>query len=257
MQNKRLILVTNDDGYNSKGIAASVEVARKFGDVIVLAPETHQSGMSQAITMYSPLYLRKVSEEPGLTVYAFSGTPVDCVKMAFNNLLKDRKIDLVLSGINHGSNAAINVLYSGTMGAAIEGSFYNIPSIGLSLLSHDPNADFDAAKIYAEQIVHKVLNEWTQYPLCLNVNIPVGDISTIKGIKVCRQNKGFWKEELTLCRNPHGREYYWLSGYFMNHEPESTDTDEWALANGYVSVVPIQVDMTNYNQLKGLSETLG
>ena len=148
MKEEKLILVTNDDGYDSKGLAAAVEVARAFGRVVVVAPETTQSGMSQAITMYNPLYLRCVSRQEGLEVYAFSGTPVDCVKMAFDYLLRDQRVDLVVSGINHGSNSAVNVLYSGTMGAAIEGSFYDCPSVGLSLDDHSEDDDFELSLIH-------------------------------------------------------------------------------------------------------------
>ena len=210
MKEERLILVTNDDGYDSKGLAAAVEVARGFGRVVVVAPETTQSGMSQAITMYNPLYLRCVRKEEGLEVYAFSGTPVDCVKMAFDYLLREERVDLVISGINHGSNSAVNVLYSGTMGAAIEGSFYGCPAVGLSL----------------------------------------------RGIRLCRQNRGFWREEFYRHEDPRGREYFWLTGAFVNEEPEAQDTDEWALSHGYVSVVPVQVDLTDYRQLGALAEVL-
>ncbi|MFR7965832.1 MAG: 5'/3'-nucleotidase SurE [Alistipes finegoldii] len=159
MKEERLILVTNDDGYDSKGLAAAVEVARGFGRVVVVAPETTQSGMSQAITMYNPLYLRCVRKEEGLEVYAFSGTPVDCVKMAFDYLLREERVDLVISGINHGSNSAVNVLYSGTMGAAIEGSFYGCPAVGLSLDDHGEDADFEAAVAYGRRIVGSVLEK--------------------------------------------------------------------------------------------------
>ncbi|MEG0789523.1 MAG: 5'/3'-nucleotidase SurE [Alistipes sp.] len=253
---ERLILVTNDDGYNSKGIHAAIEVARKFGQVVVIAPETMQSGMSSAITMFTPLYLRNVSHEEGVEVYAFSGTPVDCVKMAFDYLLKDRKVDLVISGINHGSNSAVNVLYSGTMGAAMEGSFYGCPSVGLSLTDHAADADFDAAVLYGEQIIRSVLEAQITLPLCLNVNVPIGEPREIRGVKVCRQNQGFWKEEFYAHQDPRGREYFWLTGEFINRESDATDTDEWALANGYVSVVPVQVDLTAYKQMKQLGEIL-
>ena len=173
MKEEKLILVTNDDGYDSKGLVAAVEVARAFGRVVVVAPETTQSGMSQAITMYNPLYLRCVRKEEGLEVYSFSGTPVDCVKMAFDYLLRDERVDLVISGINHGSNSAVNVLYSGTMGAAIEGSFYDCPSVGLSLDDHGADADFEAAVVYGKRIVRSVLEKKVELPLCLNVNVPV------------------------------------------------------------------------------------
>ncbi|MEG1611538.1 MAG: 5'/3'-nucleotidase SurE, partial [Alistipes sp.] len=224
---ERLILVTNDDGYDSKGIKAAIEVARQFGRVVVVAPEVTQSGMSQAITMFTPLYLRCVASKPGLDVYAFSGTPVDCVKVAFDYLLKNQQIDLVISGINHGSNSAVNVLYSGTMGAAIEGSFYECPAIGLSLTDHEADADFAASILYGERIVRSVLESMTERPLCLNVNIPKGEPREVRGIRVCRQNKGFWREEFYPHADPRGREYFWLTGEFVNREPDAVDTDEW------------------------------
>ena len=168
MTHDRLILITNDDGYTAKGLQAAIAIARRYGRVVVVAPEVTQSGMSQAITMYKPLFLHKRHEEEGLTIYSFSGTPVDCVKMAFDYLLLDQKVDLVLSGINHGSNAATNVLYSGTMGAAIEGSFYGCPSIGLSLTDHDLDADFEAAVQYGTEIVGRILDVGVSLPLFLN-----------------------------------------------------------------------------------------
>lgn len=256
MNREKLIFLTNDDSYRSKGFAAAIEVARQFGRVIAIAPEAPQSGMSQAITIYNPLYLRKVREEEGVLVYSLNGTPVDCVKMAFDHFFRDEKIDLVLSGINHGSNAAVNVLYSGTMGAAIEGAFYNIPSVGLSLTDHDLDADFEGAVKYGAQIVGKVLEGNLPLPLCLNVNVPKMPCSEIKGIRLARQTKGYWREEFFKRTDPHGRDYFWLTGAFSNAEPESEDTDEWALANGYVSVVPIQVDLTAYKQMEQLKKIL-
>ena len=257
MKPQRLIFVTNDDGFSSKGFAAAIEVARKFGEVIAVAPEAPQSGKSQAITIYDPLYLKCVRKEEGVQVYSLSGTPVDCVKLAFDHLLADRRVDLVISGINHGSNSAVNVLYSGTMGAAIEGSFYGCPSIGLSLTSHDPDADFTAAVHYGEQIVKSVLEGDVRMPLCLNVNVPVGSLDEVKGLKVCRQTRGYWREDFFCRQDPHERDYFWLTGAFVNHEPEAEDTDEYALANMYVSVVPVQVDMTDYRQLEKMTEILG
>ena len=227
---EKLVFVTNDDGYNSRGIQALLEVARKFGRVVAIAPETPQSGMSQAITINNPLFLREVSKGDGVEVYAFSGTPVDCVKIAFDYFLKGRKVDLALSGINHGSNSAANILYSGTMGGA---------------------------KIYSERIVRAVVEANPPTPFCLNVNIPKGRPEAVKGIRVCRQNKGYWREEFFRRHDPRGREYFWLTGAFVNSEPESTDTDEWALANGYVSVVPVQTDMTDYAQMAPLERILG
>ena len=256
MKEEKLILVTNDDGCDSKGLAAAVEVARAFGRVVVVAPETTQSGMSQAITMYNPLYLRCVSRQEGLEVYAFSGTPVDCVKMAFDYLLRDQRVDLVVSGINHGSNSAVNVLYSGTMGAAIEGSFYDCPSVGLSLDDHSEDADFEAAVVYGKRIVRSVLEKKVELPLCLNVNVPVGKPGELHGIRLCRQNRGFWREEFYRHEDPRGRAYFWLTGDFVNGEPGAEDTDEWALAHGYVSIVPVQVGLTDYRQLAALANVL-
>lgn len=250
--NERLILVTNDDGYASKGLAAAVEVARNFGRVVVVAPETMQSGMSQAITIYNPLYLRRVREEQDVEVYAFTGTPVDCIKMAFDYLLRDQRVDLVISGINHGSNSAVNVLYSGTMGAAIEGSFYGCPAVGLSLDDHAGDADFEASVLWGKRIVDDILFAKVELPLCLNVNVPAGRPEEIRGLRLCRQNRGFWREEFFRHEDPRGREYFWLTGEFVNGEPDAEDTDEWALANRYVSVVPVQTDMTDYRQLKKL-----
>ena len=251
---KPLIFITNDDGVHARGLQAAIRIARKFGDVVVVAPEETQSGKSHAITMYSPLFLRTVQMEEGLKIYALNGTPVDCVKMAFDHLLKDEKVALVISGINHGSNSAISVLYSGTMGAAMEGSFYGSPSVGLSLLDHDDNPDFSAAEEYGTRIIESVLKGDFPIPLCLNVNIPVAPIEHIKGIRVCRQNKGYWKEEFFCRQDPRGKDYYWLTGDFCNAEPEATDTDEWALKHGYISIVPVQVDMTDYTRLDVLKE---
>ncbi len=255
----RLIFVTNDDSFSAAGFEAAIEVAREFGRVFAVAPATVQSGRSQAITMYEPLFLDMKRCEEGVEVYSFSGTPTDCVKVAFDNLLKDEKVDLVISGINHGSNSAINVLYSGTMGAAIEGSFYGCPAIGLSLTDHAADADFTAAKKYAREIVASVLEggESLGRPLCLNVNVPNIALEEIRGVRVCRQCRGIWTEEFFRHEDPRGKPYFWLTGSYTNYEPESDDTDEWALANGYVSVVPVQVDMTSYAQLAGLRSMLG
>lgn len=249
---EKLIFVTNDDGFDSLGIKSIIEVAKEFGRVVVIAPETMQSGQSHSITMYSPISLRIVSKSEGVEIYACNGTPVDCVKMAFDNILAHEKVDLVISGINHGSNSAINVLYSGTMAAAIEGSFYGPHAIGFSLLDHDLNADFTASKHYCREIITDVLNSNLDSPICLNVNIPKGELEVIEGIKVCRQCKGFWKEEFVRRQDPRGADYYWLTGEFFNEEPLSEDTDNWALYNNYVSVVPIQVDLTDYSKMGSL-----
>jgi 5'-nucleotidase len=180
------------------------------------------------------------------------------VKWTFDHLLVDEKVDLVISGINHGSNSAINVLYSGTMGAAIEGSFYGCPSVGLSLTDHDPNADFEAAKHYAREIISSVLENPLQdgQPLCLNVNVPNIPFQEIKGVRVCRQCRGIWREEFYRHEDPRGKPYFWLTGSYTNYEPAAVDTDEWALKNNYVAVVPVQIDMTSYSQMSYLERIL-
>ena len=256
MTEKPLIFLTNDDSYLSKGFRAAVNLAREFGKVVAIAPERVQSGMSQAITINQPLFLRQVECSEDVEIYAFSGTPVDCAKVAFDHFFAGRKVDLVLSGINHGSNAAVNVLYSGTMGAAIEAAFYNIPSIGLSLTDHDLDADFEGAVKYGTQIVESVLSKELPLPLCLNVNVPNIPCNEIKGVRLSRQTRGYWREEFFKRTDPHGRDYFWLTGAFSNAEPEAEDTDEWALANGFVSVVPVQVDLTAYNQMEHLRTIL-
>ena len=259
MKNDKIIFLTNDDSYLSKGFRAAVALAREFGRVIAIAPDRVQSGMSQAITINSPLFLRQVEVKDDVEIYAFSGTPVDCAKIAFDHFFSGKRVDLVLSGINHGSNAAVNVMYSGTMGAAIEGSFYGCPSIGLSLTDHDLDADFTAAKHFSQEIVAAVLEagEANELPLCLNVNVPNIPQEQIRGIRTSRQCRGMWREEFFRHEDPRGKPYYWLTGAYDNYEIESTDTDEWALANGYVSVVPVQVDMTSYRHMEHLKKILG
>ena len=256
MERERLIFVTNDDGYKAKGFKALLDLAREFGRVVAVAPATPQSGRSQAVTMNEPLFLELQHEEEGLKLYSFSGTPVDCVKIAFDHLLLGEKVDLVISGINHDSNAAINVLYSGTMGAAIEGSFYGCPSVGLSVTDHDLDADFEAATYYGREIVGAALEMYARSgePLCLNVNVPNIPLDKIKGVRVCRQCRGIWREKYRREQVEDGRYGFCLAGSFNNYEPDVDDTDEWALANDYVAVVPVQIDMTSYGQMSMLRE---
>ncbi len=256
MNNQRTIFLTNDDSYLSKGFRHAVALASEFGHVIAIAPDRVQSGMSQAITINTPLFLRQVEHSENVEIYALSGTPVDCAKLAFDHFFAERKIDLVISGINHGSNAAVNVMYSGTMGAAIESSFYGVPSIGLSLDDHDADADFTGAVEYGRRIIAGVLAAADRLPrpLCLNVNVPHCAAKEIEGIRLCRQTRGFWREDFYARQDPHGRDYFWLTGAFQNAEPEAEDTDEWALAHRYVAVVPVQVDMTDYRMLRSLAE---
>ena len=248
-----MIFVTNDDGVGASGLRTMIDVARKVGRVIVVAPEDAQSGMSHAITMTRPLYLRRVREEEGLEVYACAGTPVDCVKLAFDYLLKEEPA-LILSGVNHGSNSAVSVLYSGTMAAAIEGSSYGIPSIGFSVTDHDPTADFGDYRDYIGRIVDQVMAATITLPFCLNVNIPNVSPAEIAGIRAGRQARGFWREEFEKRCDPRGRDYFWLTGSFQNMEPDAQDTDEWALQHNYISVVPIQVDLTSYPQLERIGD---
>jgi 5'-nucleotidase len=253
MKREKLILVTNDDGVEAKGLKSLIEMVREFGKVIVVAPEESQSGMSHAITTKFPIRVRTVKKEEGLEIYSCSGTPVDCVKLALHQLL-GRKPDMLVSGINHGSNASVSVVYSGTMAAAIEGGINKITSIGFSLLDYSADADFETAGIYVRRIIEKVFMNGIAEGICLNVNIPVGKENELKGIKVCRQTDGYWQEEFEKRIDPGKREYYWLTGYFSNSEPLADDTDEWALQNKFVSVVPIRIDFTSYSRIKELKK---
>lgn len=246
---KPLILITNDDGHLAKGINSLIDSVRGLGEIVVVAPDGPRSGMSSAISSINPIRITLVSEEPDLKIYACTGTPVDCVKLGISEVV-DRKPDLVLSGVNHGSNASICVLYSGTMGAAMEGCVFKIPSIGFSLLDHSANADFTASKKITRLLSEKILEEGLPIGTCLNVNIPKGD--DLKGLKICRQTSGQWVKEFVISRDGINRPVYWLSGYFHNDEPDDEATDEWALAEGYVSIVPIKVDMTNHEYVESM-----
>ena len=237
-----LILITNDDGVFAKGINTLIEIALSFGDVVVFAPDVVRSGMSNAITVHNPVMYSKLFSEEGLTVYSCTGTPTDCVKLANYVLFQERKPDLLLSGINHGSNASVNVIYSGTMGAALEGCANLIPSIGFSLWDHSWDADFEPARAYVKSIIGLLLKNSLPNEVCLNVNIPQG---TIKGAKICRQALGHWQEEFEPRQDKNEITGYWLTGKFINHEPNAEDTDDWALANGYISIVPTSVDLSN------------
>jgi 5'-nucleotidase len=248
MGNEKLILITNDDGIDAKGIDALAEAMRPLGKIIVIAPKDPQSGMSQAITVKHPLRVKKISVH-GYDRYAVNGTPTDCVKLGFNQIL-NQKPDLLVSGINHGSNSSTSIMYSGTLGAALEGCVNGIPSIGFSLISFDADADFSAAITYSRQIAAMVLQKGLPARVGLNVNIPYVNEDKIKGIKICRQTMGYWQEEFERRTDPAGRDYYWLTGQFFNHEPNASDTDEWALKNNYVAVVPFRTDMTCYATLE-------
>jgi len=248
---KPLILVTNDDGITAPGIRALIEVMNKLGEVIVVAPDSAQSGMGHAVTVHNVLFLEEVQIDSGpQKEYKSSGTPVDCVKLAISEVLH-RKPDLIVSGINHGSNASINIIYSGTMSAAVEGGIEGVPSIGFSLMDFGWDADFDAAKYYVEKIAKEVLKNGMPEGIVLNVNIPKQPLEAIKGIKISRQAKAKWVETFDKRKNPHGKEYYWLSGEFKNLDQQA-DTDLHALENNYVSVVPVQYDLTAYQWIDKL-----
>jgi 5'-nucleotidase len=249
-ENKRpLILVSNDDGYYAKGLSKLIDIVKPYGDIVVVAPKSSESGMSHAISIKNPVRVEKIKEYDNVKIYACDGTPVDCVKIAISKIL-DRKPDFVVSGINHGSNSSISVIYSGTMGAAVEGCLNGIPSVGFSLLSHAKDADFTLAGMVAENIFNTILKKGLPEGTCLNVNVPVIMPDDFMGIKVCRQTKGVWKEEYDKRTDPHGGEYFWLTGSFKNHEIEATDTDEWALNNNFAAIVPVKVDLTSYKAME-------
>jgi len=244
---KPLILVTNDDGYNAPGIRHLIDFVKEMGDILVVAPENPQSGMGHAVTISYPLRLRKIVETENYSEYACNGTPVDAVKLALDKVCK-RRPAILLSGINHGSNASINVVYSGTMGAAIEGALSGVVSIGFSLDDFSKDADFLAAKKFVQQIVKNVIEEDLEKNTCLNVNIPAIAEKDIKGIRVCRQAIANWVEEYEERSDPHGRQYFWLTGKFELLD-SGQDTDIYALKNNYISVVPVTLDFTNHKQL--------
>lgn len=253
MNKKPLILVTNDDGITAKGIKSLVEAVKPLGDVIVVAPDKPQSGMGHAITIHDPLRLKKSNQfGEDVEAYSCSGTPVDCVKLAIYEIIKGRPA-LLVSGINHGENSGTNVLYSGTMSAAIEGAIESIPSIGFSLLDFDANADFDASIKYARQISQLVLKNGIPKGTCLNVNIPQGSEADLNGIKICRQGRAFWEDAFEKRTDPFGGNYFWLTGDFTVTD-KGEDTDMWALENKYVSVVPTQFDMTAHHLISSLNE---
>ncbi|UAY54285.1 5'/3'-nucleotidase SurE [Arachidicoccus terrestris] len=250
-QDRPVILITNDDSIHAPGIRALVEAVSDLGEVVVVAPDKPQSGMGHAITIGFPLRLVKAQLfGNGVESYHCSGTPVDCVKLAVDKVLH-RKPDICLSGINHGANHSINVIYSGTMSAALEASIEGIPSLGFSLLDPSVEADFEGARKYARLLVESLLHKKLDKHLCLNVNFPAVPADLIQGVKICRQAYAKYEEDFEERKDPTGKKYYWLTGEFVNFD-EKPDTDVWALANNYVSVVPVQFDLTNYK----LKETL-
>jgi 5'-nucleotidase len=252
MTNRPLILVTNDDGITAPGIRALIDVMNTIGDVVVVAPDSPQSGMGHAITVDSTLYCTEITVDKGpQKEYQCSGTPADCVKLAVNELMS-RKPDLCVSGINHGSNSSINVIYSGTMSAAIEAGIEGVPAIGFSLLDYRWTADFEPLKPFIEKITRNALKNSIPSDVVLNVNFPLLPKKEIKGIKICRQAKAHWVEKFDKRQSPMGKDYYWLTGEFIN-EDKGDDTDEAALAHGYISVVPTQFDLTAHHAIQKLN----
>jgi 5'-nucleotidase len=249
---KPLILVSNDDGITAPGIRALVEAVSELGEVVIVAPDSPQSGMGHAVTISKPLRMDKTDIYGDILAYQCSGTPADCVKLAVDKVLH-RKPDLLVSGINHGSNSSINVLYSGTMSAAMEGAIEGIKAIGFSLCNFSYDADFSVAKKVAKLIAQNVLENGLPVGTLLNVNIPNTTETQLNGIRICRQALAKWQEEFDERKDPNGRKYYWLTGKFINYD-KGDDTDEWALANNYVSVVPVHFDLTAHHSIPFLNE---
>jgi len=251
-----IILITNDDGVTAPGIAALVDAVRDLGKIVVIAPDKAQSGMGHAITIGSPLRMVRVNNfGDNIEAYSCSGTPVDCVKLAVDKILH-RKPDICLSGVNHGANHSINVIYSGTMSAALEAAIESIPSVGFSLLDYSLEADFSGAKKYARLLVEQILNKKiANKHLCLNVNFPAITVEQLKGLKICRQAYAKYEEDFVERVDPTGKKYYWLTGDFVNFD-KGRDTDVWALNHNYASVVPVQFDLTDYKLKEKLEKTI-
>lgn len=256
-----LILISNDDGITAKGIKVLVEAMLPLGEVVVVAPDSPQSDMGHAITVHGTIKLRP-SQQFGPEVLAFecSGTPADCVKLAKRHVLKDRVPNLVVSGINHGANSSISIIYSGTMSAAMEAAIEWIPAVGFSLCEFGPDADFSHVTPYVQDVAKRVLAEGLPKGVVLNVNLPAKSEEPIKGMLVCRQGDGFWAESFRATSEhtlPNGEQEVWLEGEFVDRDNGARDTDTWALANNYISIVPAQYDLTAYNQLESMRSTWG
>ena len=248
---KPLILISNDDGYQAKGINELIRMARDYGDVLVCAPDGPRSGQACAFSATVPLTLTMKHQEDGLQIWACNGSPVDCVKMALAELCP-RKPDLVIGGINHGDNASVNTHYSGTMGVTLEGCMKYIPSIAFSLCDYRADADFTPLEPYIRQMTQRVLAEGLPQGVCLNVNFPL--VSVFKGVKICRMSRGTWLNEVTRCHHPRGYDYWWMVGHYQNDEPEAEDTDRWALDHDYVAITPTRVDVTAYEAMEQLKK---
>ncbi|MBR5332988.1 MAG: 5'/3'-nucleotidase SurE [Muribaculaceae bacterium] len=251
-ENKPLILIVNDDGINARGVHYLADAVKEMGEVYIVAPDAAQSGQSSAMSMKSPLRITQYPERNGIKIFSVNGTPVDCVKLALHTIVP-RRPDLLLSGINHGSNAGNNIIYSGTMGAVLETCMLGIPSIGYSYLSHSPEADFTNTLPFVQSITRNVIEKGLPKDICLNVNFPKGEI---KGAKVVRAARGFWTEEYTDYLDPQGKPFYMLTGNFKNEEPEAVDTDYYWLDRGYASIVPARPDQSALDMMIEINDLL-
>ena len=249
---KPLILISNDDGYQAKGINELIRMVRDYGDVLVCAPDGPRSGQACAFSATTPLTLTLKHQEDGVQIWACNGSPVDCVKMALAELCP-RKPDLVIGGINHGDNASVNTHYSGTMGVTLEGCMKYIPSLAFSLCDYRADADFTPLEPYIRKMTQQVLSEGLPQGVCLNVNFPVIE-GSYKGVRICRMSRGTWRNEVTRCHHPRGYDYWWMVGHYQNDEPEAVDTDRWALDHGYVAITPTRVDVTAYEAMDELKK---
>lgn len=253
--NKPFLLISNDDGYQAAGLNFLIEVLRPVANILVVAPEGPRSGYACKITVEEPLRYRCIKSCPGLAIYACSGSPVDCIKLAVDRLLKGRIPDLVIGGINHGDNASINAHYSGTLGVATEGALQGFPALAFSLCDHSPDANFEPLRPYIIDLMFKAISAGMPPLTCLNVNFP--HVDKFRGVKICRMGVSRWGNELVQRRDPRGRgHYYWLVGECTNLEPEATDTDRWALENGFVAITPITFDNTAYGLLETFERIL-
>ena len=274
---RKLILISNDDGYESKGLRCLVDMLHPFADIVVCAPEGPRSGFSCAFSATTPLLLNLRHKESGVEIWSCNGTPVDCVKMALSQILT-RQPDMVIGGINHGDNGSVNSHYSGTMGVTLEGCMKYIPSVAYSLCDHNPDADFEPLRPYIQRFTQRVLSEGLPKGVCLNINFPLlantehseapevraataGTDSpavaapSYKGVKVCRMAHGSWVNEVTRCHHPRGHDYFWMVGHYINDEPEATDTDNWALTHGYIAITPTHIDVTHYDMLRQMKSS--
>lgn len=243
---KPLILISNDDGYQAKGINSLIDMLTGMGDIIVCAPDSARSGFSTAFTSVTPLRLKLQKKSDGLEIWSCNGTPVDCIKLAYDRLCT-RRPDIVIGGINHGDNSSVNSHYSGTMGIVREGCMKHTPSVAFSLCDQREDADFSNMTAYVREITAKILSEGLPTGVCLNANFPLVD--EYRGVKVCRMALGQWENEVVRGIHPSGYEYFWLAGNYSCDEPEAEDTDKWALKHGFVAVTPTRIDVTDYDSL--------